>query len=484
MTVPHAPAQLAGLARHLRGRLILPGEQDWDTARRPWNRRVDQRPAAIVEPEGAGDMAATVAVAARHGLRVTAQATGHGASDALEDTIVLRTGRLRDITLDPARDRVLVGAGVRCADLMAAIGPHGLAASVGSAADAGVAGYAMFGGVGVLGRTFGFLAHQILAADVVTADGSRLRCDTAAHPDLLWALRGGGGGFALVARLDLRLARVPALFGGQIVWPLDAAPAVFGAWRSWTAGLPPEMTSSVSVIQVPPLPEVPEMLRGRRVTAVTACYAGPADEGAHLLQPLTGAAEPLFSGCRPLAPADLATLHDTPATPTPSRIRSELLTSLPDAAIGEFLRHAGQHPDSPLILAEIRHLGGTYAHLVPEPKARQPGDPPSGQADGRGPISHTGAQYLLELVGHAANPEADAAIRGCQQNVAAALAPWTTGTTLPSFADPGTDTARLAFPAAVRRRLAAVKRRYDPGDVLLTSFPYHLNAAGSEEVKA
>jgi hypothetical protein len=189
----------------------------------------------------------------------------------------------------------------------------------------------------------------------------------------------------------------------------------------------------------------------------------------------------MLSGCRPLAPADLATLYDTPATPTPARIRSELLTGLPDPAIGEFLRHAGQDPDSPLVLAGIRHLGGAYAQNA---KARQPGDPLSRQADGPGAIGHTSAPYLLDLVGYAATPEADAAIRGCQQTMTAALASWTSGTTLPSFADPGVDTARRAFPAAVRRRLAAVKRRYDPGDVLLTSFPCHLNEAGSQEAEA
>ncbi len=515
----HRPAPgLDELARHLRGRMVVPGDPDWDTARLPWNRRVDQRPVAVVVAESAGDMAATAAFAARSGLRVTAQSSGHGAGDTLEDTIVLRTGALREIAIDPDRGRVRVGAGVRCDDLMAAISPHGLAASVGSARDAGVVGYAMFGGVGVLGRALGFMAHQVLAADVVTADGIRLRCDATSHPDLLWALRGGGGGFALVAGLELALARVPALFGGQLAWPLDAAPEVFRAWRSWTAGLPPEMTSSVFVVELPPLPEVPEPLRGRRVTAVTVCYAGsaaggdsllrplsraaaplfsscrplaPADlaalsgapatplpevpeplrgrrvtavtvcyagsaaGGDSLLRPLTRAAAPLFSSCRPLAPADLAALSGAPATPLPARMSSGLLADLPDAAIGELLGHVGQGTGSPLMLAEIRHLGGAFA-------AQPPGR--------HGAIGQTGALYQLELVGFPATSEADEEIRAHQRAVAAALAPWTTGTMLPSFAPPPADAARV-FPEATRRRLAGVKRRYDPGDVLRTSFP-------------
>jgi FAD/FMN-containing dehydrogenase len=260
MTTQQSPV-LSGLSRQLQGRLLMPGDPDWDTARRPWNLR-DQRPVAIVEPEGADDMAATVTFAGRHGLRVTVQCSGHGAGADLSDVVMVRTSALREISVDPARNVVTVGAGVRSRDLAAALPAHGLAASFGPGPTTGVTAFTMFGGVGVLGRAVGFMANQVIAAEVVTADGTRLRCDANAHPDLLWALRGGGGGYALVTRLELRLDRVPDLFGDQVVWPAGAADGVFGAWRDWTAGLPPEMSSSVGVISLPPLPEVPEPLRG------------------------------------------------------------------------------------------------------------------------------------------------------------------------------------------------------------------------------
>lgn len=458
MSVHQTTGELGELGRHLRGRVILPGDRDWDESRQPWNRRVNQRPGAVVEPEGPDDMAATVAFAARYGLAVTAQPTGHGAGADLTGTVLLRTGRLREITLDPGRGRALAGAGVRLGDLMAAASPYGLSVPAGSVPSLGVAGYAMFGGVGMLGRTLGFMADHVAAAEVITADGSRIWCDAAEHPDLLWALRGGGGGFALVSRLELRLARLPAIFGGQLVWPAEAAPEVFGAWRSWTASLPEEMTSSAAVVQLPPLPEVPEPLRGRQVTVVTACYAGPADDGENLLRPLKRAAEPLFGTCRPIAPADLSTLAGVPSAPRPTRVRCELLSELPDAAVSAFLRYAPD-PGSPQLAAEIRHLGGAYA---------QPG------GDGhQGAIGRTDARYLVEFAGHAAPAEADTAIRGCQAEAGSALAPWATGTILPGFADPSSaaDLGR-AFPADVRRRLATVKRRYDPGCVLRTSFAF------------
>jgi hypothetical protein len=252
------------------------------------------------------------------------------------------------------------------------------------------------------------------------------------------------------------LARLPDLFGGQIAWPLEAAPEVLHAWRSWTQSLPPEMTSSAIVVQLPPLPEVPRPLRGQRVTVVNACYAGPAAEGDRLLRPLIRAAPPLFTSCRPLTPADLATLSGAPATPLPALIRAELLDDLPGAAVDTFARHQSLEPGSPLMLAEIRHLGGAYAR----------------PRDDDGAIGRTSARYLLELVGLAPAAQAEPAVRQAQHAMTSALARWTTGTILPSFAEPASVTdAERVFPPPTRRRLARVKQRYDPGNVLRASFP-------------
>lgn len=465
-------AQLADLARHLRGGLTGPWDPGWDETRRPWNLRVDQRPLAVVDAADAGDIAATAAFAASNGLQVTVQATGHGAGDTLDNTILIRTRRFRDITVDPARQRVRVGAGVRCNDLLAAAGPHGLALSIGSAPDAGVAGYAMFGGVGRLGRTLGFTAGQVLAADVVTADGSLVHADEEAHADLLWALRGGGGGFALVTQMELRLARLPGLFGGELIWPAAAAPEVLGAWRSWTEGLPPEMTSSAYVAELPPLPEIPEVLRGRRIAAVIACYAGPPGEGAALLKPLRQLGAPLADRCRPLTPADLVTLLGAPPFPLPSRIQSVLLDQLPEAAISEFLRHTVPGSGSPLV-AEIRHLGGAFADPVSGsayPPAGPDGVGRTGSTAHTGAIGRTSAQFLVEIASMVPTPEADAGARGFQQSVISALGPWSTGMTLPSFAPPPADAGQV-FTEETQLRLAEVKRRYDPTDVIRSSFP-------------
>jgi hypothetical protein len=457
-TVSGAAQSAAELASHLRGRVTGPGSPDWDTARIPWNRRVDQRPLLVVDTEGPDDIASTVAYAARHGVQVTVQASGHGAGASMANAILLRTSGLREIAVDPGQQRVRVGAGVTAGELMTALSPHGLALSTGTCSDVGVTGYVMFGGVGVLGRALGFAAGQVLGADVVTADGSRIRADAAADEDLFWALRGGGGGFALVTHLDLALAPVPALFGGQLIWPVDAAAEVFDAWASWAPGLTSDTTAFACVLQMPPAPVLPEVLRGQRVVMVTICHAGAAEQAMSLVDPITSVGSPLVNSLRPLSVADVGALFGPPVPPNSLRIGSRLLTDLPGAAVREFVAKTGPASGSPLQMAQIRHLGGAFAR-----SAQQPGGP--------GAIGHTDAQFLIELVAIAPSQEADAAARDFEDSVFAALSPWTTGTTLPSFADPGTDPASRVFSPATLQRLAEVKHRYDPSNVFCTSFP-------------
>jgi len=455
---PAQPAVAAELARHVRGRVTGPDSSDWDTARIAWNRRIDQRPLLIVDAEGPDDIAATVAYAARHGFQVTVQTSGHGAGASIENAILLRTNGLREITVDPERQRVRVGAGVSVGELMTALSPHGLAMSPGTCSDVGVIGYVTFGGVGVLGRALGFAANQVLGADVITADGSRIRADATTNEDLFWALRGGGGGFALVTHLDLALAPVPAAFGGQLIWPVEAAAEVFDAWASWAPGLTGDTTAFACVLQMPPAPQLPEALRGRRIVMVTVCHAGAADQAMSLVDPVSSVGAPLLNSLRPLSIADVGALFGPAVPPVPLRNRSELLSSLPGAAVREFVAQTGPMSGSPLQLAQIRHLGAAFAQ-----PAQQPG--------GAGVIGRADAQFLVELTAITPSQEADVAARGYEESLLAALSPWTTGTTLPSFADPGTDPAGRVFSLATRQRLADVKHRYDPANVFCASFP-------------
>ena len=223
----------ARLRAELDGRLVLPGEPGWDEARQAWQLVVEQRPDAVVIAASPNDVVATVRAAGAAGLRVAAQGTGHNAAPlgSLEGTVLLRTSGLTGITVDAEAGTARVEAGVVWGDLTAAAAPHGLAGLAGTAADVGVVGYTLGGGVSWLGRAFGLAANHVVSADVVTADGVLRHIDLMNEPELFWAIRGGGGSFAVVTALEIGLVRVPDLHGGILFFPLERAAEVLHAWR-------------------------------------------------------------------------------------------------------------------------------------------------------------------------------------------------------------------------------------------------------------
>ncbi len=201
------PTSFQDLAADLDGTVHHPGDPDWDLARAAWNLSVDQRPEAVVTARSVADVQATVRAAAARGLRVAPQSTGHHASPMgpLDGTVLLRLSGLRGVSVDPASRTARVEGGAVWADVTAAAGEHGLAALAGSAADVGVAGYTLGGGLSWLARSRGLAANSVTALEVVTADGEHRRVDADHDPDLFWALRGGGGSFAVVTALELSL---------------------------------------------------------------------------------------------------------------------------------------------------------------------------------------------------------------------------------------------------------------------------------------
>ncbi len=315
-------------------------------------------------------------------------------------------------------------------------------------------GYTLFGGVGLLGRKLGLAADAVVSAEVVTADGQWAEASADRNPQLFWALRGGGGGFAVVSRLHLALGATPELFGGQLLWPAELAADVLHGYRDWTDGLPEQLTSIAAMVELPPLPDLPADLRGRRVVGITVCFAGAAKDARQLIAPLRAVAPPMVDSCRPITPAELAGLHGVPELPLPTRIHADLLACLPPEAIDRLVDLVASAA-TPLLAFELRHLGGAYARPV----------------SGHGVAGPVTAPYLMELVGLAPTPQADHALVAYQHEVADAMAGWATGTTLASFADPLIDAPRL-FDPRTRERLRKIKRRYDPAGVLHASFPY------------
>ena len=222
------------LADTLTGDLVLPADPRWDSARAAWNLAVDQRPAAVVNVASVRDVVATIESARVRRLHVAPQGTGHNAAplESLADTILLRTGALREVQIDPDARVARVEAGALWADVSSAAAEHGLAALAGSSPDVGVVGYTLGGGLSWLGRSHGLAANHVLAIELVTTDGVHRRVDADHHPELFWALRGGGGDYGVVTALEFRLFPIREVYAGARQVPDAVGPAQ--RFKSWT----------------------------------------------------------------------------------------------------------------------------------------------------------------------------------------------------------------------------------------------------------
>ena len=442
------------LRAQLDGDLVMHGDSNWDTARQAWQLSVDQRPAAVVLAASAGDVVAAVNAARAVGLRVAAQGTGHNASPLgpLTDTVLIKTSGMRGIVIDVDARIARVEAGALWADVTAAAAPYGLAGLAGSAADVGVVGYTLGGGLSWLGREHGLAANQVTAADVVTADGVLRRVDAVTEPDLFWAIRGGGGSFAVVTALEFGLVEVGELHGGTLFWPIERAAEVLHAWREWTTTAPDEITSLGRLLRFPPMEEIPEAVRGQSFVVVELASVLDATATDTALASLR-ALSPVMDSVHPCTTQELAEIHMDPPQPVPGTGDGFLLSSLPAEALDAYLSVAGPDADFPLLSSEIRHLGGA---LVPQP------------ATG-GAVSGFEAAYAVFT---ASITPVEAVVKATHLGLDAlsdVMRPWHAGTSYLNFAE-RTGGAPFAEPVALDR-LGRVKAQYDPADTIRGNHP-------------
>jgi FAD/FMN-containing dehydrogenase len=446
---------LEDLRDRLAGEIVLPGGGGWDAARQAWNLSVDQRPVAVVFPEAAEDIAAVVEVAGRHGLQVAAQGTGHSAGPMgpLDGTILVKTSRMRGVEIDAQANRARVGAGARWGEVVPAAAEHGLAALAGSAEDVGVVGYTLGGGIGWLARRHGLACTSVLAAEAVTAGGRIVRADAEREVDLFWALRGGGGSFAIVTALEFALHPVAEVYAGALFWPLERAGEVFHAWRKVVGDAPVELTSLGRLMQFPPIPAVPEPFRGRAFVLVEAAYCGPEADGAALLQPLRKLG-PEMDTLATIPVDGLSELHMDPPQPVPFAGDGMLLSQLPAEAVDALVGIAGAGSGSPLLSVEVRHVGGALAKASPS----------------NGALSSVDAGFALYAVGMAMDAEMKAAVQAHAAKVQDALAAWSAGRSFMNFTERRADPGEF-FDAATYERLRRVKAEYDPDAVIRANHP-------------
>ena len=435
------------LRARLRGTLLRPGEEGYDKASRAWNLNARQEPAVVVVAKGAGDILSAVRFARDWKLGVGVMATGHGVGKPADGGVLINTSRMRGVSIDPVSRTARVEAGALWKDVIPKAQAHGLAGLAGSAPHVGVVGYTTGGGFGWLGRKYGLNSASVTEADVVTADGELV--STNENADLLWGLKGGGGNFGIVTSLEFRLYPLTTVYGGAVFYPAENASELLEVYASWSAGLPDEMTTAFAFMNIPPLPHLPEPLRGKSVV-VKGCYCGERPEdGEALFRPVReGLGEPIVDTFGEMPAASLYQVSKDPVDPMGIVQYAGMLSDLSPEAIDALVGVAGAGSGSPLLMVEVRQLGGALTR-TPEHLS------PMGSGD---------ARYSLNVLGATFTPEMAEGVKARMARLAEAVRRYQTGETFVNFmeVDPAEERVRAAYPAEDWERLVALKDEHDP----------------------
>jgi FAD/FMN-containing dehydrogenase len=447
MTFDHAT--LTDLAAMIVGPVLVPGDERYAEETATWNLALEHRPAVAIGATCAADVQAAVRFAGTHDLPVAVVATGHGAFVSADGAVLINVRRMNDITVDPQRRTATVGAAVEMQSLVDAAAPDGLAPLAGSSPNVGVVGFTLGGGISpVLGRVHGYAADHVHAAEIVTPDGELRHIDAATEPELFWAVRGGKGNFGVVTSLTVGLLPVTEIYGGGLFFDGAHASEVVAEFRALTALAPEELTTSLAFLRLPPAPFVPEPLQGRLTVHVRVAYLGSPDDGAALIAGLRKTAPTLIDSVGPMPYTAVAAIHADPVDPLPTYEISAQLSGFPAMAADALLAAAGPDTDVPVLMVEIRQLGGALARTPDVPSA-------VGRA--------TGCFQLFAAA--VAAPGMKEALRPALEDVANALSPWADGKKQINFLtgyDVSTAAVAAAYPHETYEHLMRAKKRYDP----------------------
>ncbi|OSZ60340.1 FAD-dependent oxygenase [Streptomyces pharetrae CZA14] len=453
MTATHPTPALFALS-DVRGPVLRPGDDGYAEEVTGFNLAALHTPDVVVGATGADDVVAAMRWASATGTPVAVQATGHGANFPVDHGLLISTARMTDVRVDPAGRTATVAAGAKWSHVMAAGAPHGLAGLSGTSTDAGVVGYTVGGGLPVLGRAYGFTADLVHSFQVVTPDGTLRDTDADQEPELFWALRGGKGNVGVVTSLVMDLLPVPRLYGGSLYCHGEHAEPLLRAWAEWTRTVPDEMCSAYTILRLPPIPQIPEPLRGGFWARVALAWPGDPAEGEALIAPLRSAAPVAVDMVEEMDHADLDRIHLEPQDPLPARESCLLLRDLPADALDTLVALAGPAAgaDYPLLMVEVRHMGGALAR-------------PSAAEDA---VCARDARYFMDSIGVLPAPPVAEAVERATRELYGAMAPYGTGRTMVNIhGTPGDEADRArAWTPEVHDRLRRTKATFDPGNLL------------------
>jgi FAD/FMN-containing dehydrogenase len=455
MTQLLGDATINELEGGLAGSLVRPGDGEYEEARHVWNRAIDKRPAMIVRAAGIDDVVRTVRFAASEGLPVAVRGGAHSVAgfSTCDDGIVVDLSAMASVVVDAAGRRGVAGGGAKWAGFDAATQAHGLATTGGLVSSTGLGGFTLGGGIGHLVRAHGLACDNLLAAEVVTADGSVVRASPDDDAELYWGLRGGGGNFGVVTSLELALHPVgPTVLGGIVFYAGDDAADVVAAWRDHVAAAPDELSSLVNLTTAPPAPFLPVEWHFRKVAAVAVCWAGDPTEGADVVDPLRTLGTVVADLIGPLPYVELQQLLDGLwSAGSANYFTSAFIDSLPDdavATLADFHRRCAGLP----VQAElhVHHLGGAIGRVAPDATA----------------FTDRTSPYLVNCIARTPDASDLPPQRQWAQTARQAIARHGTGRTYVNFTgEAGDDNVKAAYTPDTHRRLQQLKNQYDPSNL-------------------
>jgi len=449
---PQHPSDVAAFIAGIAGTVVRPEDAAYDEARQVHLAQIDRRPAMIVQAANAGDVARTVMFARETGLELAVRGGSHSLAghSTSEGGIVLDLGAMKGLHIDPERRLAWAQPGLRAEEYTVAAAAHGLATPFGDTGSVGIAGLTLGGGIGWLARKHGLAIDALVSVEIVTADGRLITANETEHPDLFWAVRGGGGNFGVVTRFQYKLYPVSGILGGALFMP--ATKAVLQALEPIAASAPEELTTISFLMAAPPAPFIPAEVHFQPTLAIMFVYDGDPESGAAALAPFREVATPLAELVMPMPyPGIYEMLRDAEQR-APATHRSLFLSTLDDAAIDEILaRHAA--PSSPMAMTQIRILGGAMARVDASATA----------------FAHRDAGVMVTLITPFMDPAEAPVHTAWTHSYFEALRPNATGVYSNFLEDEGDARIREAYPTETFRRLAEVKRRYDPSNL------FHMN---------
>jgi FAD/FMN-containing dehydrogenase len=447
MAVSESVVPIQALRAELAGEVIVPDDSRYEAARTVFHGGVDRRPAVIVRPADAGEVARVVALARETGLELAVRSGGHSSAGhgVTDGGIVLDLSLMKTLEIDPERRIAWAETGLTAGEVTVAAGRHGLAVGFGDTGSVGIGGLTLGGGIGLLVRKHGLTIDDLLAVEIVTSDGRVLLADAEHRPDLYWALRGGGGNFGVATRFQFRLHRVDTVTGGILILP--ASPETIASFVAAAEAAPEELSTIANVMPLPPLPFVPEEHRGALGILAMLVHAGPVEEGERAVAALRALATPIVDMVRPMQYPEMFPPADPEYRPIASA--STMFLDTVDRGVAEEILDHLRRSTAPMRAAQLRVLGGAMSRVPADATA----------------FAHRTSRIMVTVAAISASVDDVPVDEAWVAELAAALRQGDPGAYVNFLGDEGEERVRAAYPGTTWDRLAEIKRRYDPGNL-------------------